>query len=120
MQTRDFVHVDNIVDANLLACGAAGVTGEVFNVGSGQETSLLGLLDIFGSLAGRTVDPLFHAARPGDIRRSYSDTAHAQALLTYRPAVSLADGLRETFAWYRAHERWLSNETLLVGKQQRG
>ena len=111
-QSRDFVHVENVVDANLLACSATAAVGKVFNVGSGQETSLLDVLHILGSLAGRAANPLFHAPRQGDIRRSYGDIARAAALLGYQPTVSLAAGLRETFAWYRAQERSLPNETL--------
>jgi nucleoside-diphosphate-sugar epimerase len=62
-------------------------------------------------LAGRAANPLFGAPRLGDIRRSYGDISRAAALLGYQPTVSLAAGLRETFAWYRAHERSLPNET---------
>jgi nucleoside-diphosphate-sugar epimerase len=103
-QSRDFVYVANVVEANLRACGAAPAAGEVVNVGTGVETSLLDLLTILGGLAGRATNPQFHAPRPGDIRRSYGDIARATTLLGYQPAISLADGLRETFAWYRSQQ----------------
>jgi UDP-glucose 4-epimerase len=108
-QSRDFVSVANVVEANLQACCAAQAVGQVFNVSSGQETSLLNVLHILGSLAGRAATPLFRAPRPGGVLRSYGSTAHAATLLGYRPSVSLADGLHETFAWYRAQKKSLPN-----------
>jgi UDP-N-acetylglucosamine/UDP-N-acetyl-alpha-D-glucosaminouronate 4-epimerase len=102
-QSRDFVYVGNVVDANLLACGTEAAIGGVFNVATGGETNLLELLAILSELAGRTVEPIFQPERVGDIRRSYGDIAHAQTVLGYRARISVAEGLRETFAWYREH-----------------
>jgi nucleoside-diphosphate-sugar epimerase len=102
-QSRDFIYIANVVDANLLACGAEAAIGGVFNIGAGSETDLLELLSILSGLAGRTVEPAFAPARVGDIRRSYGDITRATATLGYRPRVGLAEGLRETFAWYREH-----------------
>jgi UDP-glucose 4-epimerase len=101
LQTRDFVHVENVVDANLLACGATAAVGEVFNVGSGQATSLRELLALLSELAGREVRPVVSPARPGDIRNSYADISRARTLLNYQPKIGLSEGLRTTFAWYR-------------------
>lgn len=102
-QSRDFVYVGNVVDANLLACGVDEAVGGVFNIGAGRETSLLELLDILGEYAGRTVTPEFAPPRAGDIRRSYGDITRAKTVLGYRPAVDLPTGLRATFDWYRQH-----------------
>ena len=102
-QSRDFVHIANVVDANLLACGAEAAIGGVFNVAAGVETDLLELLAILSELAGSTVEPIFAPPRIGDIRRSYADISRAAATLGFRPRVGLAEGLRETFAWYREH-----------------
>lgn len=102
-QSRDFVFVSNVVDANLLACGAAAAVGGVFNIGAGGETSLLELLGILGELAGRAPDPIFEPARVGDIRRSFGVIDRAQAQLGYRARVGLAEGLEQTFRWYREH-----------------
>jgi UDP-glucose 4-epimerase len=102
-QSRDFVYVGNVVDANLLACGVEEAIGGVFNVAAGGETNLLELLAILSELAGRTVEPIFQPERVGDIRRSYGDIARAQSVLGYRARVGLAEGLRETFVWYREH-----------------
>ena len=102
-QSRDFVYVANVVEANMLACGAQAAIGGVFNIGTGRETDLLELLDILSELTGREVEPLFEPERPGDIRRSYGDIRRATAVLGYRPAVDLISGLRETLEWYREH-----------------
>ena len=102
-QSRDFVYVANVVEANLLACGTKVAVGDVFNIGTGQETNLLELLAILSHLAGQRIDPIFAAPRPGDIRRSYGDITRAMAVLGYRPTIDLASGLRETFDWYREH-----------------
>jgi UDP-glucose 4-epimerase len=102
-QSRDFVYVANVVDANLLACGTEAAIGGVFNIAAGGETNLLELLTILGELAGSEVEPIFAPPRVGDIRRSYADVTRAVTMLGFRPRVGLAEGLRETFAWYREH-----------------
>lgn len=102
-QTRDFVYVANVVDANLLACGVEAAVGGVFNIGTGRETDLLELLEILGELAGAEATPVFGPPRAGDIRHSYGDISRAVATLGYRPAVDLVAGLRETVEWYREH-----------------
>ena len=100
-QTRDFVYVGNVVEANMLACGATGVDGEAFNIGTGTETSLLELLTLLQNLTGHSTEPVFAPARAGDIVHSYGDISRATAMLHYQPTIDLASGLRETVAWYR-------------------
>jgi nucleoside-diphosphate-sugar epimerase len=100
-QSRDFVYVANIVDANLRACAAEDAVGGVFNIGTGQETSLLQLLGILNALIGQSIDPIFAPSRAGDIRHSYADITNAAAALGYRPIVDLAEGMQETVAWHR-------------------
>lgn len=99
-QSRDFVYVANVVEANLLACGAESAVGGVFNIGTGHETSLLELLAILGDLTGQAIEPVFSSPRVGDIRRSYSNIARAATALGYQPTIGLTEGLRETVAWY--------------------
>ncbi len=108
-QSRDFVYVANVVDANLLACGADAAVGGVFNIGTGRETSLLDLLAIIEEVAGRRAQPIHAPPRAGDIARSYGDITRARAALNYQPIIGLAEGLRETVAWYRAYgaSAWL-------------
>jgi UDP-glucose 4-epimerase len=92
-QSRDFVYVGNVVDANLLAATRDGVSGRVFNVGCGQRTTLLQLADLIGEAAGRPVERAFAAPRAGDIKDSLADIARARAELAYEPRVGVAEGL---------------------------
>ncbi len=101
-QTRDFTYVDNVVRANLLAAfgPAERVSGQVVNVGAGDRTSLLRLLELIGEVAGTRV-PLEHAPpREGDVRDSLAGLERARAVLGSEPVVPLAVGLRRTWAWF--------------------
>jgi nucleoside-diphosphate-sugar epimerase len=101
-QTRDFTYVDNVVRANLLAAfgPAARVNGQVVNVGAGERTSLLRLLELICEVSGSRV-PVEHAPpREGDVRDSLAGLERARAVLGYEPEVPLAEGLRRTWAWF--------------------
>ncbi len=92
-QTRDFVYVANVVDANLRAAKASGVGGRSFNVGCGRETTLNELLAMVGRVLGREVVAKYEAARPGDIVASYADISRARRELGYEPAIGVEEGL---------------------------
>jgi len=100
LQTRDFVFVKDVVQANIKAMHTerAGA-GEAFNVGTGRQTSLLELLDTLAGLLGRAVEPEFHDARAGDIRDSVSDISRTREILDYDPAYTLTTGLKELLEW---------------------
>lgn len=100
-QTRDFVYVDDVVSANLLACAATRGIGESFNIGSGVRTSLNSLWAQIADITGTTVAPEFEPARPGEVRDSVCSAQKAATLLGYRPAVTLHAGLRRTVDAYR-------------------
>lgn len=95
-QTRDFVYVEDVVDANLLAAGAPGVSGRVFNIGSGVQTSLNDLLEIIAGILGVPVRAEYREERPGDVRHSVADISNAHQHLGFTPRTSLEDGLRRT------------------------
>jgi UDP-glucose 4-epimerase len=92
-QTRDFVHVANVVEANYRAA-LAKVPHGVFNVGCGQATSLNQLFGEMRSIAGRICDPSYAPSRAGDIRHSLADISRARRELGFAPIVELASGLR--------------------------
>jgi UDP-glucose 4-epimerase len=94
-QTRDFVHVDDVVAAVLKAPG----TGGVLNVGSGVETSVSELHAQCRAVSGDDRPPVFEAAREGDVLRSVLDVSRAEAELGWRPERSLEEGLRRTWDW---------------------
>lgn len=99
-QTRDFVFVKDVVQANLRAMhGDNAGAGEAFNVASGRTASLLELLGTISALAGRKIEPQFKEARRGDIRHSAAAIDKARAVLGYEPAFNLASGLLELLAW---------------------
>jgi UDP-glucose 4-epimerase len=100
-QTRDFIYVENVVDANLLAASApSGIAnGAVVNVGAGRRTSLLELISLIGGVIGRAMKIESHAARSGDVRDSLACLERAQRVLGYRSRVSLEEGLRRTWQW---------------------
>jgi UDP-glucose 4-epimerase len=93
-QERDFVHVDDVVRALLLAPQAPGL---VLNVGTGVATSVNRLHELCRKVAGRGEPPHHVAPRRGDARRSVLDVSRAEAKLGWRPEVPLADGLRRTW-----------------------
>lgn len=101
-QTRDFVHVEDIVQANLLALDKEEANYEVFNVGTGRPTSVLKICELFQDRLGTTVQPdIREQFREGDIRHCYGDITKIQQKLGYRPKWRLEDGLEELVDWVR-------------------
>jgi nucleoside-diphosphate-sugar epimerase len=99
-QTRDFTFVENAVQANLLACEAAGASGRVFNIGTGDRISLNQTLEHLRRISGKNLQARYEPPREGDIRDSQADIARARETLGYEPTVMFAEGLERTFAWY--------------------
>ena len=99
-QTRDFVHVDDIVRALLAAVGRGGA----FNVGSGVETSILELHQLCSAVTGDLREPSLALAREGDVLRSVLDVSRIGRDLGWQHEVPLDDGLRGTWDWVRSEE----------------
>ena len=96
-QSRDFVYVGDVVRANILAATAPeGLRGEVFNVGTGVRTSLLELLALMASIAGRAARADHKEPRAGDVRHAQADISRIRARLGYEPATRIEVGLRRT------------------------
>jgi UDP-glucose 4-epimerase len=93
-QKRDFTFVSNIVEANLLAADADGVSGRVLNVATGRGTSVNELADAVGAVLGKGVEREYDEERSGDVRDSWADVARAEELLGWQPRVELEAGLR--------------------------
>ena len=93
LQSRDFVSVKDVVQANLLAA-MKGVPGEIYNVASGRTYTLLELADTIEKVSGRKLERISRPKRPGDVHESSADITKISAL-GYKPSVTLEDGLKE-------------------------
>lgn len=98
-QTRDYVYVDDVVDANLRAA-AAPRTG-TFNIGTGVETDVNQLWARLRTLSGSTIEAEHGPAKPGEQARSCLDVTCARAQLGWQPAVDLDEGLQRTLDFFR-------------------
>jgi UDP-glucose 4-epimerase len=101
-QSRDFTYVANVVDANLLAMSADGVSGETFNIACGGTTTVNDLLSKLQELTGSSAAAEYADPRPGDVKHSYADVSKAGRMLGLKACVSLEDGLGLTVDSYRA------------------
>jgi UDP-glucose 4-epimerase len=99
--TRDFCFIDNVVEANLKACEADGISGEVFNIACGASTSLLEVIEQIAKVTGTKVPPKHEPPRPGDIRHSLADIEKARSRLGYSGKISFAEGIARTIEWYQ-------------------
>jgi|SRR6185295_12076233 len=102
--SRDFTFVINAVQANVLALITKNkkAVNQVYNIGLGQQTSLLQLVQYLKKISGSPVEPKYSDERTGDVKHSLADISKATALLGYDPAVSVEEGLKKTYEWYKA------------------
>ena len=101
-QSRDFVYVENVVEANLLAAEAKGAPGLAFNIGTGNRYTLNQTLALLEKIAGRPARAKYAAPREGDIRDSQADIGLAQEVLGYKPRFGFEEGLKRTWEWFCA------------------
>jgi nucleoside-diphosphate-sugar epimerase len=102
LQSRDFTYVENVVEANLLASEADGVSGRAFNVACGGRYSLLDLLDKMKQIIGSDIQPIHEPARAGDVRDSQASIEAAASAFGYRVKVDFDEGLRRTVNWFQS------------------
>jgi UDP-glucose 4-epimerase len=98
-QTRDYVFVEDVVDACVRAMPLPGA--QILNVGTGLETDVVALYEELRQLSGLDLPPQFGPAKPGEQRRSAVDASQAAEVLRWRPRSSLAQGLAATWGWFR-------------------
>ena len=102
-QSRDFTPVDNVVQANLLACEAPKEAfGEAYNIACGERISVNQLASLIRDIVGTDTPFEYADARPGDVKHSLADIGRAREELGYTPEVELEEGLRRTVEWYRS------------------
>lgn len=98
-QTRDYIYVEDIAEANLAALEKGD--GEILNIGTGTSTSLNELIRILEKVTGQSIQPVHEPERPGDIKYSYFDNRLAMEKLDWAPKTDLETGLKRTYEYYR-------------------
>lgn len=93
-QTRDFVNVNDVVQANLLVSNNDDAIGHVYNVGTGEKISLMDLIQVYEKISGLKMPIIQEEARSGDIQDSYSDISALKSI-GFKPKYSIEEGLKE-------------------------
>jgi UDP-N-acetylglucosamine/UDP-N-acetylgalactosamine 4-epimerase len=101
--SRDFTYVENAAQANILSLFTdnPAAVNQVYNIACGHQTSLLELFNYMKKEAGSDLQPVHGPDRPGDVKHSLADISKAKKLLGYDPAVSVEEGMKKTFRWYK-------------------
>jgi UDP-glucose 4-epimerase len=102
-QTRDFVFVEDVVQANIEGARSEHV-GEAYNVGTGESVSIRELAELIQEITDTNADIIHTDPREGDIDHSEADISKIQSKLNYEATVSLREGLERTIEWYRNHK----------------
>jgi len=93
LQVRDFVYVDDVVNANILAM-ESDIDGEFFNIGTNSTVSVLDLANIIIKFSGLKLKPIHRSAVPGDVKATQADITKAKMMLKWKPTTSLKDWLK--------------------------
>jgi UDP-glucose 4-epimerase len=93
-QTRDFVYIDDVVDALVAAATAPGIDRQIINVGSGEETSIQTLIAVLGQTTQRQPEVIYNVQQSRGLDRLVANLDQARRLLDYRPRVLLREGLQ--------------------------
>jgi len=110
-QTRDFVYIQDIVDANMLALNSKNAVGEIFNVGTGTSVTVNQVAMILKRLLNKNDLKVLHTnSRPHDIRHGYADISKAKKTLNYSPRYSLERGLTEFLSWCTKNRDYFHEE----------
>jgi dTDP-L-rhamnose 4-epimerase len=105
LQSRDFVHVSDVVRANLLAFEKDEANGRVYNVGTGRPTSILRVAELLAKELGLPEPPdVVGRYRAGDIRHCFADIGRIRCELGFEPQVRLEEGMRELLDWLRSQK----------------
>ena len=101
LQSRDFVSVVDVARVLILAADTPGVSGRVYNVGTGNSVTVLDLIAVLNRLLGTNAVPIHGPARAGDVRHSRAKIGQIVRDLGYAPTVTFEEGLRKTLEWYK-------------------
>lgn len=105
-QTRDFVYVEDVVEANMLALAAKEAAGEAFNVATGHPSSINQLISSLQKNAGvKALKPLYKPSRLGDTKFSFADIKKAERILGYKPKYDLEKGIAKLTRWFKENKK---------------
>lgn len=99
-QTRDFIFVEDVIEANILAMKAKRGSGEIINIACGKQFDLNRLVMMLNKILDRKINPFFTKPKPGDIKHSLADISKAKKNLGYKPKISFEEGLKKTVKYY--------------------
>jgi UDP-glucose 4-epimerase len=104
-QTRDFVYVKDVAQANVLAMTSKNAVGECFNIGTGTRISVNQVAQVLKSLINKKeIKNVYADPRPGDIRHGYADISKAKRMLNYIPKFSFEKGIADLVKWYNSQQ----------------
>ncbi len=99
-QSRDFTHIDNVVQANLKSAKTRAGIGEAFNIANGRTYSLLDVIHVIEKLCGHRLERRHSPMRKGDVRKTSADISRAKRLLGYKPTMNFERGLKDTWDYF--------------------
>ena len=100
-QSRDFVYIENVVSANILAATTPGIKHEVLNVGSGKDNSVLELVRVLNKIIGKDIKPKLLPIRAGDVFKTSADISKIKKKINYKPSISFEEGLKHTVEYFK-------------------
>jgi len=104
-QSRDFIYVEDVAQANIFAALKAGLKDEVFNIGSGQDHTVLELAKLLSKILKSSAAPVFLKPRPGDVFKTLADLSCARKSLGFKVNISFDEGLSLTVKYFKAKWR---------------
>ena len=100
LQTRDFISVHDIADANVLSMNKSSADYEIFNVGAGRQITIKSIAETLAKLYGKSIKPeITNKFRKGDVRHCFSDISKISSKLGFEPKVSFEEGMKELINW---------------------
>jgi UDP-glucose 4-epimerase len=99
-QVRDYLYVGDVVEANQSALGTG--SGEMVNLGTGVGTSVIQIFRELQDILGFAGEPIYEAARPGEVQRIFLDASRARRVLGWKPRIPFREGLERTVEWTRS------------------
>ena len=98
--SRDFTYIDNVVDANILACEKKAAAGNVINIACNNAYTLNDLVDKLNKIIGTNISPSHGPDKIGDVKHSLADVSKAREILSYEPEIDFDEGLEKTVEWF--------------------